>query len=143
MLNGRALDNAEWPTPFEMNSLELLEVRLQIVNTVRLEKVSFNFKAFSNLGRLRRALVHSFRFVRRFRSRGNNIEKYVGFTISSVELVYANKVLVRIAQGEWFEQEIGELVNNKPLSNKSLWDLAPFLNESELLKVGVGFICRL
>lgn len=44
-------------------------------------------------------------------------------------------MLVRIVQGECFKQEIGELVNNKPLSNKSLWGLVPFLDKLGLLRV--------
>lgn len=86
---------------------------------------------FSSFLRLQRVVAYCLRF----RNNCKNVEKKHG-PIEVSELHDALIVILKLLQEKYFFDEINLLKKGKPLSNKRLLVLSPFLDETGILRVG-------
>ncbi|XP_078051741.1 uncharacterized protein LOC144477882, partial [Augochlora pura] len=95
---------------------------------------------YSNYNRLQRITAYCLKFIRllceRVQGRGSkstNINKH----LTTAELIEAERVLIKLVQGESFAREISELSKDKGAVKKTkLIALNPFIDTDGLLRVG-------
>lgn len=90
------------------------------------------FKKFSTFSRLQRTVAYCQRFVHNV---NNKVSKIVG-PLQVCELQSALDMIIKNLQNIHFAKEINELKGNKPLTNKTILSLNPFLDEPGFLCVG-------
>lgn len=90
------------------------------------------FLNFSSFTRLQRVIAFCLRFIN---NSNINCQKFQG-PLTVNELQKSKTVIIKILQRHCFAQEIQELTSQHPVSNKSILQLAPFLDNSGLLRVG-------
>lgn len=101
------------------------------VNTTK-EKFWMSFLAkFSNFSKTQRTVAYVLRFSHNLK----NIERKVG-PLSVSELEAALNFIIKIIQKEHFAQEMQALLANRPLINKSILALKPFVDKDGFLRVG-------
>lgn len=90
------------------------------------------FLKFSSWGKLQRVIAFCLRFV-------NNIKPSALKTkepLTPQELKISLYFIVKILQENCFEKELAEFKTQKPLSNKAILQLNPFIDDSGILRVG-------
>ncbi|KAJ8974051.1 hypothetical protein NQ317_016289 [Molorchus minor] len=90
------------------------------------------FNRFSSFTRLQRTVAYMLRFINNSNPR---LEKFSG-VLTIKELQQSLDTIIKHLQHIHFAREISELESEKPLSNKNLISLNPFLDKSGILRVG-------
>ena len=114
----------------EITVPELKETIFTLTSTIQ----EFNLlDKFSSL--LKLLCVTSFikRFI--FNCRNSEADRKFGF-ITTQEIQSALESLIKISQDKFFRGEIKVLKNSKPISNKILLSLSPFVDKNNIMRVG-------
>ncbi|XP_072401151.1 uncharacterized protein [Diabrotica undecimpunctata] len=89
-------------------------------------------RPFSSFTNLQRVIAYCLRFAHNTRKPS---EKFSN-NLSVSELKSAELKIVKLIQDDSFSQEISLLKTKRPITNKSLLSMNPFLDEHEMLRVG-------
>jgi len=131
-----AKDRRAWPIEIASTPTEVPELKTQAIVSHSISLDTSLFTRFSSLSRLKRIAAYCLRF----RTNTYSKEKCTSGPLSVEELDRALSSLIRVAQSNEFATEMEDLQANKEISRKStLLTLNPFLDETQLLRVGVGF----
>ncbi|XP_045483078.1 uncharacterized protein LOC123688551, partial [Harmonia axyridis] len=127
-----SLDEQMWPEREEFSCDEVPEQRIEI-KTFFVE-ISLNiFDRFSSFVKLHRVWAYCLRFIRNCR---RNAPKVTG-SLSVDELVKSTNDLIKLAQGQTFQNEIEALRKGQALHKSSrLIALNPFLDSENIIRVG-------
>ncbi|XP_050309035.1 uncharacterized protein LOC126745307 [Anthonomus grandis grandis] len=135
-LNSMDLNLKAFDTPSkETNLPEERKVNLHVVETFSSRQSEFwhdLFLKFSSFSRLQRVIAYILRFIHNSK---NKLSRSDG-ALTVTELSSVLQLIVQILQKKYFSKEICELKSNKPLSNKNLISLKPFVDTFGILRVG-------
>ncbi|XP_063392468.1 uncharacterized protein LOC134677967 [Cydia fagiglandana] len=126
-------DESNWPTSnFVKNNIEMPEMVTATAISLDTNHGLIDYKRFSKLLKLKRALAYAMRFIHNCRN--NNINKSGPLTTD--ELKDSFTLLLKWSQKQSF-QEYDQLVKRQSLPNKNkLLSLSPFIDDLELIRVG-------
>lgn len=116
----------------EINDLVLPELKLVTHASVETFSEAMEiFSKFSRFRNLQRTIAYCLRFVN---NSSKNKEKLKG-TLSVDELLSSQSIIVRCIQGHYFAKEMQNIKSNIPISSGHLSQLAPFIDEDNILRV--------
>ena len=104
---------------------------------VAAQREVLEIESFSSFKKLRNVAVYVRRPFKRWKQRRCGGEYVAKETISVEELQEAEQWLIKQEQKKYYQRELQDLSNKKPLSKKSsIYDLNPFIDEEGLIRVG-------
>ena len=124
-------DKSLWPN-FQCIDINLPEFKKDKISlTINLPEI-FPFENYSKLTKLQRIIAYCLRFIHNC----TNTEKRYG-PLTVTELDKSLFTLIKLAQQEYWQNEITALSRDKPIStNSKILSLNPFLDSDGLLRVG-------
>ncbi|XP_066261326.1 uncharacterized protein [Euwallacea similis] len=129
-------DNTSWPCKDIQVEDDASEER-HVVPMIALTNVihPFNsFNKFSSWPRLVRVLAYCLRFIHTTRNKDKDIKSSA---LSTYEIQRAQRCIIKIAQQEWFSEELKRLKAVQPVAKSSrLSSLNPFIDTNGILRVG-------
>ncbi|XP_072400991.1 uncharacterized protein [Diabrotica undecimpunctata] len=123
-------DNFNSFSPVE-NLPEIKKISLVISDKVE-NSWTIMFARFSKFSKLQHSVAYVFRFIYNLK---NKQTKMLG-PLTVDELSHAHMFIVRQVQSENFSKEFLLLTSNKPIDNKQLLSLNPFIDKTGILRVG-------
>ncbi|XP_050315584.1 uncharacterized protein LOC126750120 [Anthonomus grandis grandis] len=135
-LNSMDLNLKTFDTPSkETNLPEERKVNLHVVETFSSRQSGFwhdLFLKFSSFSKLQRVIAYILHFIHNSK---NKLSRSDG-ALTVTELSSVLQLIVQILMKKYFSKEICEPKSNKPLSNKNLIFLKPFVDSFGILRVG-------
>ena len=129
-----------WPRSVEDKDHEAVAAeQRKVTHTVEVATQSevLEIELFSSLKKLRNVVAYVRRPFRLWKQRRCGGEYVALETISVEKLQEAEQWLIKQEQKKYYQRELQDLSNKKPLSKKSsIYDLNPFIDEEGLIRVG-------
>ncbi|CAK9816429.1 hypothetical protein ANTPLA_LOCUS8963 [Anthophora plagiata] len=137
-------DASQWPS-VQTPTQDVPEVRKGNATCLALTGIAHKpfdlFSRYSSYSKLRRVTAYCLRFSKAMlrttkRQLPSHSDQPSSLTLTTRELIDAERILVRLAQREQFKSDIALLTDNKPLTRSNLKSLNPFIDEMGVIRVG-------
>lgn len=129
-------DEHDWPsnTTHHVTTEEIPEakrVKATIATTIPTDNIESITLRFSSYNKLRSCIAYCLRFVNNCQSTSK-----ISGSLSTIELAYAEKVIIRQVQRIYYNEEIVNLRRKLKLKNTNgILSLTPFLDDDDILRV--------
>eukprot|EP00112_Aurelia_sp_Birch-Aquarium-sp1_P003428 Seg1383.4 transcript_id=Seg1383.4/GoldUCD/mRNA.D3Y31 product="hypothetical protein" protein_id=Seg1383.4/GoldUCD/D3Y31 len=129
-----------WPRSIEDKDHTAVAIEqrkvVQVVEVAAQNEV-LDIESFSSLKKLRNVTAYVRRPFRQWKQRKCGGENVAQETIGVEEIQEAEEWLIKQEQKKYYQRELQDLSNKKPLSKKSsIYNLNPFIDEEGLIRVG-------